>query len=222
MGKGMAPSAPITEVWVKRSSNSFTKTVRYRKPVSEFVAELGGHLGLWVGASILTVIEIGEFLIHLMVEGWERKTSIKGKVIGEVDAELGEMTGEHIDSDMVEVTISERRRNVDSSARKTDLTGYGPSRRASKSYPDLMNLMESPMRFSQDETKEVLTENVYSMGSLDYQLTRKNFTTPVLVAKLSGSKTITKTTEQDVWAKRTRSYFLCDRERSVNYHGHSV
>ena len=71
------------------------------------------------------------------------------------------------------------------------VTGYGPLRRASKSYPHLITLMESPIWFRQDETKEVLTQNVYPMGSLDYQLTRKNSPTPVSVSQLGGSKTIT-------------------------------
>ena len=122
MGKGMAPSAPITEVWVKRSSNFYTKTIRNRKPVSEFVAELGGHLSLWVGASILTVIEIGEFLIHFIVKGWERKTSTRRKVKGELNVELGNITGDYIDSDMVEVNLSERRKNGDSNT-SADVTG---------------------------------------------------------------------------------------------------
>ena len=56
----------VTTVWVKITSDFYTKTVRYHKSALEFISELGGHLGLWVGASLLTLMEIGELLLKLL------------------------------------------------------------------------------------------------------------------------------------------------------------
>ena len=69
MGSATSPTTARenrTEIWLKGSPNLYTKTVRYRKSTSEFLSELGGILGLWVGASVLTLIEIGELLLNLL------------------------------------------------------------------------------------------------------------------------------------------------------------
>ena len=63
-----------TFIWVKTSIDFFSsKMLRDHKTLPEFIAELGGHLGFWVGASILTLAEIAAFFSRLCKKAiWEK------------------------------------------------------------------------------------------------------------------------------------------------------
>ena len=60
-----SPSAP-REVWIRSSVNHYAaKTINIEKSFGEFLGEVGGSLGLLVGASVLTLFEFGELVIRL-------------------------------------------------------------------------------------------------------------------------------------------------------------
>ena len=48
-----------------QSSYKTVKTIRWEKTSLELLSEIGGHLGLFVGVSLMTLAEIGEFLFSL-------------------------------------------------------------------------------------------------------------------------------------------------------------
>ena len=50
------------------------KAIQWGKTTIELVSEIGGHLGLFVGASLITIVEIGEFVMcfGLQAVGWQK------------------------------------------------------------------------------------------------------------------------------------------------------
>ena len=56
-----------SQVWVKSDCNFFTvKRINIEKKFEEFLAEIGGNFGLLAGASVLTLVEIGEFIVKIV------------------------------------------------------------------------------------------------------------------------------------------------------------
>ena len=55
-----------THVWIKSNCNFFTiKNINMEKEFEEFLAEIGGNFGLFAGASISTLVEIGVFFFKI-------------------------------------------------------------------------------------------------------------------------------------------------------------
>ena len=55
-----------SDVWVEADCSFYTvKNINIKKKFEEFLAEIGGNFGLLAGASILTLIEIGEFVFKI-------------------------------------------------------------------------------------------------------------------------------------------------------------
>ena len=46
---------------------------------SQFVSDLGGTAGLWVGASVLTIIEVIDLLVQIVIFPCKRRGSNKDK-----------------------------------------------------------------------------------------------------------------------------------------------
>ena len=66
-----------TEIWFKISANHYSsKTIIRDKTTGEFLGEIGGNLGLFVGASLLTFFEMGEFLVRLAFNAYKRKREV--------------------------------------------------------------------------------------------------------------------------------------------------
>ena len=58
-----------TKIYIKSDSNFFTvRNINVEKTFQEFLAEIGGNLGLFAGASILTLVEFGEFFTKIIKE----------------------------------------------------------------------------------------------------------------------------------------------------------
>ena len=55
-----------TAIWIKSDCSFFTiKNINIEKKFEEFLAEIGGNFGLFVGASILTLVEMGVFFFKI-------------------------------------------------------------------------------------------------------------------------------------------------------------
>ena len=55
------------KIWIKAESNFYTiKNINVEKKFQEFLAEIGGNFGLFAGASVLTLVEIGEFFVKII------------------------------------------------------------------------------------------------------------------------------------------------------------
>ena len=64
----------FTQIWLRISSNHYSmKTIKTEKTVEEFLGEIGGNLGLFVGASLLTIFEMGERLVRFAMEAFHSK-----------------------------------------------------------------------------------------------------------------------------------------------------
>ena len=64
------------KIWIKSDCSFYTiKNINLKKKFEEFLAEIGGNFGLFAGASILTLVEIGEFLVVIF------KRSVVQKII---------------------------------------------------------------------------------------------------------------------------------------------
>ena len=166
---------------------------------------------------VVSVIEIGEFVIHFLANGWERKSSsVKRKILGGENVESGEYvtTSGQNDSDMVEVTIIDGGSEVgESKDEKKYLSGYDRT-----THPGSMRAVESSTGSKQERPRKGVSQSFGSKGSLDHQLPRKKSSAPVYKTKLRTTKTTTKTE----WSRRTRSYFQCDQEERLKHHGNSV
>ena len=55
-----------------QSSYKTVKTVRWEKTSLELLSEIGGHLGLFVGVSLMTLAEIGEYIVYLCFNACKR------------------------------------------------------------------------------------------------------------------------------------------------------
>ena len=55
-----------------QSSYKTVKTIQWEKTSFELLSEIGGHLGLFVGVSLMTVAEFGEFLSSLSFKACKR------------------------------------------------------------------------------------------------------------------------------------------------------
>ena len=62
-----------------QSSFKTVKTIRWEKTSLELLSEIGGHLGLFVGVSLMTLAEIGEFLLSLCFKACKRIRKIYPK-----------------------------------------------------------------------------------------------------------------------------------------------
>ena len=57
----------ITQIWIKSEASYYTvRNINVQKTFGEFLAEIGGNLGLFAGASILTLVEFGEFCVKVI------------------------------------------------------------------------------------------------------------------------------------------------------------
>ena len=57
---------PKTKIWIKSEASYYTvRKINVEKTFAEFLAEIGGNLGLFAGASILTLVEFGEFCVKI-------------------------------------------------------------------------------------------------------------------------------------------------------------
>ena len=59
------PFLAITSLYMS-SSNIIVKEIKYQKSIYELVSEIGGHMGLFIGASLITLLEFFEFLVHFI------------------------------------------------------------------------------------------------------------------------------------------------------------
>ena len=57
------------------SPTILVKRIQYQKTALELISEIGGHLGLMAGASLLTFFEFGEFIVILFTKFWGRLRS---------------------------------------------------------------------------------------------------------------------------------------------------
>ena len=62
-----------------QSSYKTVKTIRWEKTSLELLSEIGGHLGLFVGVSLMTLAEIGEFFVSLCFKVGKRLMKIHPK-----------------------------------------------------------------------------------------------------------------------------------------------
>ena len=62
-----------------RSSYKTVRTVRWEKTSLDLLSEIGGHLGLFVGVSLMTLAEIGEFFVSLCFKAYKRIMQIHPK-----------------------------------------------------------------------------------------------------------------------------------------------
>ena len=62
-----------------QSSKKMVRTIRWEKTSLELLSEIGGHLGLFVGVSLMTLAEIGEFFVSLCFKACKRIMKIHPK-----------------------------------------------------------------------------------------------------------------------------------------------
>ena len=69
-------------IWIKTDVNFYTVSyINVEKKFEEFLAEIGGNFGLFAGASILTLVEFGEFFADIFKRIADRQSGCKKKVI---------------------------------------------------------------------------------------------------------------------------------------------
>ena len=55
-----------SKIWIKSDASFYTvRNINVKREFQEFLAEIGGNFGLFAGASILTLVEMGEFFIKI-------------------------------------------------------------------------------------------------------------------------------------------------------------
>ena len=66
-----------------QSSYKTVKTIRWEKTFLDLLSEIGGHLGLFVGVSLMTLAEIAEFIFSLCLKACKRIVKIHPKTVEE-------------------------------------------------------------------------------------------------------------------------------------------
>ena len=63
-----------TKIWIKSDASFYTvRKINVEKKFQEFLAEIGGNFGLFAGASILTLVEMGEFFIKILKKIFDKR-----------------------------------------------------------------------------------------------------------------------------------------------------
>ena len=56
------------------SSKINVKEIRYKKSYAEIISEIGGHMGLFIGASLITILEFIELIFLVVSKGLSGRT----------------------------------------------------------------------------------------------------------------------------------------------------